>query len=171
MFDHKKRLRSMSKGMLRLIISLFVPTTIFSQSLAPSTLGAQGGYDQTKKIAMEWTLGEIFTETVRTGDQIITQGFLQSALKVTQEKTVQPAVAVHPNPVSEILNIQVQGCTDRTYIISLFSRDGVCVMSTSIPAGESTANVDMSNMPPGFYVLRVTAPPATLYESHRIIKK
>lgn len=162
----------MNKGTLLLIILLFVPTIIFSQSLEPSTLGAQGGYDQTKKIVLEWTLGEIFAETVRPGDQIITQGFLQPVVKITQEKrTTQHAVAVYPNPVSEILNIQVQEHADRAYVISLFSREGVCVMSTSIPAGQSTANVDMRSMPPGLYVLRVIAPPATLYESHRIIKK
>jgi hypothetical protein len=162
----------MSQGMLRLIIYFFIPSTIFSQSLAPSTLGAQGGYDGTKKIVLEWTLGEIFTAIGRPGDQIITQGFLQPALKITPEKkTIQRVVVFYPNPVSEILNIQVQGCADCTYTIALFSRDGLCVMSSAILVGESTAHVDMSNIPPGLYVLKVTAPSATLYESYRIIKK
>ena len=162
----------MNKGTLPLIILLFVSTTIFSQSLEPSTLGPQGGFDRAKNIIMEWTLGEMFTETVRPGDQIITQGFIQPALKIEQEKnTVQCAVDVYPNPVSEILKIQVQGCADRAYVISLFSRDGLRVMSTSLPPGESTSDVDMSSLPSGLYLLKVTAPSTSLYESYRIIKK
>ena len=56
-------------------------TTFSFAQITPSTISvisAQGGFDKTESISLEWTLGENFVETVSLENNIFTQGFHQS---------------------------------------------------------------------------------------------
>ncbi len=161
----------MNKRLLQLVIPLLLPPVAFSQSLAPSVVSAQGGYDRSEKIAVEWTLGENLTETGKPGDKVITQGFQQPFLKVRPaKKAARARVAVHPNPVDQLLNIQIKEDSSSTYVASLLRRDGVPMMSVTIPAGQSTTQIDMSSLPSGLYLLRIVTSSGTPYVTYRILK-
>ena len=58
-----------------LLLFLFISSLSFSQNISLSLVSAQGDFNQTENISLEWTLGEIFIETVNYGSTTFTQGF------------------------------------------------------------------------------------------------
>lgn len=65
------------KKTLNILIFIFLPIIIYTQSLAPSVISSSGDYFQSTNYSLSWTLGEIMTETFFNGSNVLTQGFQQ----------------------------------------------------------------------------------------------
>ena len=111
----------------------------FAQKSNHFVIAAQGSSDQSATLSLDWTIGEVVTETVQYGNEIFTQGFHQPVLMV-KERLIERSsgnidlpeliAKVYPNPfVSEVtLDIRNDGvsaslysrfpCTIWNYLIS-----------------------------------------------------
>src|SRR5665647_2756028 len=65
-----------------------------------SVISAAGGVDKSDNIELEWTLGEVATETLTNVNSLYTQGFHQPVLSVEKIK-------LKPQAVSAIKNISI----------------------------------------------------------------
>src|SRR5689334_18589577 len=74
-----------------------------AQSLSHSVIGTAGDTFHSSKGFLDWSLGEVMTETYVRNGNMLTQGFHQTENKntVTEIKNYDPeqSVVVYPNPV------------------------------------------------------------------------
>jgi hypothetical protein len=65
--------------MKRLLTIIFICclSTTWAQSLSPTVIASSGGYFEGTNASLSWTLGELATETLDNGSNILTQGFQQ----------------------------------------------------------------------------------------------
>ena len=94
---------------------------LFGQEIARNVLGPNGDYNSTNQMTLEWTIGEIVTQTVSSDQVRLTQGFHQSYFDehpiVLDPGASRPgsqlranlvsedfSVTVSPNPVSDYLS-------------------------------------------------------------------
>lgn len=81
-----------------------------AQSLSPSVLALAGGVERMPNgTTLSWTLGESVTETLGTGEIVLTQGFQQPSLVVStgyEDPAFDYDLSVFPNPVASELVIE-----------------------------------------------------------------
>jgi hypothetical protein len=153
------------------LIILHFPGLLISQSLSPSILSSQGGSSQFEGKTIEWTLGEIFVETAKPGERIITQGFHQPLMLVkTNESQALSDFAVYPNPVEAILHIDIVKDYSNQYTIKLFDSKGDCINTYDISKNETKHQLDMSKLLPGIYLLKISNSPENKFHTYWIVK-
>ena len=85
----------------------------------------------------------------------------------TVDPDLQAALQVFPNPVSKVLNVQLAGLPGR-YHYRLFAADGRAVTGPVLLAG--SAQIDVSELPAGLYVLAVIADSGRLSRTNVVIR-
>jgi hypothetical protein len=103
---------------------------------------------------LSFSIGEPITMTYNSSSAVLTQGFLQAELQsgvpVVQTPSIQ--MSVFPNPVKDLLILQVETPDDFDYL--LYDARGVLLNRGQI-LGERT-NIDFSDLAPAIYILKVT---------------
>lgn len=164
----------MKKQILLFIVIFFASIYSFSQNLMPSIFSIQGGIDRSNSVVIEWTIGENFTETVKSANTIITQGFHQPHLKilnVTNESILAfNQIKIYPNPVYSSLSIQFQNDLPTNYDIDLFDGNGKFIKKMSVPVRISSIEFDLSDLSSGMYLLKITSKLRSVSNTYRIIK-
>ncbi len=101
------------------------------------------------------TIGEVMTQTLTTTGQVLTQGFLQTGLPkmwaVAVEDLPDFSMSVFPNPVHDLLIMQVELLQDMQY--TLHDVTGVLIQR-GLVLNERT-EIDFSYLSPAIYILRV----------------
>jgi hypothetical protein len=103
--------------------------------------------------SIEWTLGEIATETLKSNNNIITQGFHQTNLTIVS--TNNPSISglkIYPNPVEQDLIIENQ--SGKTIKFHLFTITGQCISDHVVSPGSQ--NLKLNAVPAGSYILEAT---------------
>jgi hypothetical protein len=60
-----------------LILIAFLPVVVAAQTTSPDVVSSSGAYFSNANASLSWTLGELATETLANGGNILTQGFQQ----------------------------------------------------------------------------------------------
>jgi hypothetical protein len=140
-----------------LIIALFLygfGVAMQAQTLDRISLSSGGISSDT----LNATLGEIFVFSVSSGgislvagsqsDNSNTGGIPSS---VTQNETVQSAVLVYPNPVGDLLNLQINGLKSETIAFQVFDINGKVVLQQTISNTDKTYKLKVTNLTAGNY--------------------
>jgi hypothetical protein len=142
---------------------LSFPIWAFAQDLDPSVLASEGGIDSNDDISLEWTLGEIAVATLYTNSTMITEGFHQPSLTVSDyyettniELSHQSTakIKVVPNPVRSIVNIQMEFSEESALNISLFDLAGIQLLEKLNQSPTDSFELNLSGFPAGIYLLR-----------------
>lgn len=94
------------------IIAILIAFNAKAQYISSSLLSSGGDLFKANNIQMEWTLGDLTTETYKNGSYV-TQGFLQgSPVLVVGQKEVNftstsPNILAYPNPFSNGFNLEI----------------------------------------------------------------
>ena len=101
------------------------------------------------------TIGEVLTSTLTSPGQILTQGFLQTGLPKSWPSDVENRpdfeMSVFPNPVSDLLIVQVEMLQGMQY--TLHDVTGIEI-ERGLVLNERT-EIDFSSLSPAIYILRV----------------
>jgi hypothetical protein len=104
---------------------------------------------------ISYTIGEVVTTTYFGTGNIINQGFHQTGLPKSWPSSAGTssafAMSVFPNPVSDLLNIQVEVLQNMQY--TLHDVTGVLI-DRGLIVDERT-EIDFSQLSPAIYILRV----------------
>jgi hypothetical protein len=128
-------------------------------SMAPSVIGAGGGYAENEDISLSWTLGELATSTLTGGDLMLTQGFQQP---FTLGTGVRPPAAdwlisVYPNPLSEKLRIRFDIESPEEFLLEIQDVTGRLIrqiQQTKVNPRDVLL-INTSTYTPGIYFLKV----------------
>lgn len=116
-----------------------------------------GGYASSAFGSLSWTLGEGIIETFKGSNTILTQGFQQSKLIITDIKDVAVIsldVNVSPNPTEDfvILKVGKEALKDIQYV--LYDSNGKILQIQKLV--NNSTNVPLNNQSPGIYLLKVS---------------
>jgi hypothetical protein len=106
---------------------------------------SNGGY------TIDFTIGELVTETVSNGTNDLTQGFHQTNWRFlgVEDHVPQYEAVIFPNPTADVLNIRAGEFQNVTY--TLYDQQGKMVI-TNVLLTEQTP-IQVSQLAPGSYYL------------------
>lgn len=104
--------------------------------------------------SISFTLGEIMINTFNSPDLILTQGFHQSRLVITDIRSSQHKaleILVYPNPAKDFVILKVENYQEFSYM--LFDITGKIIEKKEIVSTET--EIDFNHLEPSLYVLKV----------------
>ena len=158
---------------------LSIPILTSAQNLDPSVLASEGGIDSNKKISLEWTLGEIAVATLYTNTTMITEGFHQPSLIVSDYYETTNSMLTHqsnskikvvPNPVKSIVNIQMEFSEESALNIKLFNLAGTQLLEKLNQNPTDSFEFNLSDFPSGIYLLRFTDQQGRIVRTFKLSK-
>lgn len=138
--------------MYRLLILLFSITcfSLSAQKIAPSVVASAGHVMKAGNLSLEWTLGEVVTETRTSSSLIVTQGFHQGNLGITSVQNQElSSLAVYPNPTSSILTIENPESLELQF--TLTNMEGKLLLQNQLRT--SNQEINLENLSQGNYIL------------------
>jgi len=157
---------------------LFFSVWMGAQNSDPTIISTAGGSDSKAQVQLNWTIGEIAIQTGFSDDIIITEGFQQPTLEFNEivennlslDASTQFKVALSPNPVQTVLNVNLQSETEGEVYLSLFNLQGASPIDQFKKDANDDFQLDMQHLPSGIYFLRCFDAEQQLIKTYRIIK-
>jgi hypothetical protein len=145
-----------------------------------STAGQSGTFDSISepiKYLINWTIGEPLVETLTGSRKKLTQGFHQSLLSIKSthvfsilDQTNFKHFSVFPNPFVSNFTIEWNFSENLNLLFEIYSLDGKRMFSKQQNASDSQLFIQLSNLKPSTYILRISDPQRNFSETHKIIK-
>ncbi len=130
----------------------------FGQTITPNVLISAGDEFKNSFAQISWTLGDFQTTTYSKNDLTLTQGFLQSNFNITGvlniEKTSDINIKVYPNPVKDILNIQIQSNSNSIIQWELINQSGKMLKTGNNSEDLTNSQINFSSFNNGIYFIR-----------------
>jgi hypothetical protein len=163
----------MTKGAKVLLLIILVSRgNLMSQQLSHQVLVPVAGVAYNDNISYSQTIGETAVVIINSYDFVLTQGFQQPPVKLS--KSVPPpgnGVKVYPNPVSDILNIELFGQNDQTFRIELVTISGIIVLSEKKTFNGQFWNITeiaVDKFSKGLYFVRVVSDDGVISRTFKI---
>lgn len=159
------------------VLALFLlvfSTNLLSQQLSHQVLVPVAGVSSNSTISYSHTIGETAVEVISSADCTFTQGFQQPCMKFVKE--MPPAgngVKVYPNPVTDILKIELFGKTARTFRIELITISGTIVRADRIVFTDQFWNLqelNVESLSKGLYFVRIISDDGIINRTFKIDK-
>jgi hypothetical protein len=153
----------------------FLYTTAYSQTVDnEAILNAAGNHKIEGYAQISWTLGDFEIRTFRKEAIIITQGFLQSRMDLNGPNTIDITLnefqlKCYPNPVKELLQVEIQKKNPEQLFYSLFSLEGKLIHKSIITNSTSKIAIDFSQFTYGMYILNFSTENNRLIKSFKIL--
>ncbi len=136
---------------------------------AQEVISTQGDSFTNTLGSIDFTIGEVVTETLNGSSIVLTQGFHQSNIIVipTGLKDLDLQINVFPNPTSDIITIDVKSPIELNY--QLYDIKGTVLINTALSMESN--KIDLTKYGEGMYLLRFTDQNGQQKNTFRIIKK
>lgn len=131
---------------------LIVTLSAFGQTIERQVLGA-GGKSTVQGIQMDYTIGEVITNTATTGSILLNQGFHQAASAPNSIETIGAldGLKIWPNPTAGDLMVEWTG---EPVSIEIYTATGQLILSQeSVLAGETVFHLD--GFAAGLYLVKL----------------
>ena len=134
---------------------------------AQEVISTQGDSYSNGGYTIDFSIGELVTETVSDGTNDLTQGFHQTNWSFLGVEDFAPhyEASVFPNPTADVLNIKASDFKNVTY--TLYDKQGKLVMR-NVLLGDQTP-IQVSQLAPGSYLLTLNNETQTL-KTFKLIK-
>ncbi len=168
MKKHKKIIKMKN---LFLTLGLFLSIVVVNAQ-EQNVIGSAGEQSSTGNIQVSWTVGETVTQTASNNNAVVTQGFHQTNLTVTQidEKSVNNSdlnLQIYPNPTVDKVTVSVEGDNIPALMMKLSDNNGKTLQDSKL---EPNQKVDFSNYAEGVYYLTTYTKDNNFSKVFKIIK-
>lgn len=129
--------------------------TGFSQSMDRSLVSSGGGSYQAGNFQADVSVGELVIASYLNGSYLLTQGYQQNILIVTDvEVLTDLEFEMFPNPSSNFINITCPDVNNQLLKLEVFNLQGqlICLKEIS----ENSLQIDVSLWVDGTYLLRIS---------------
>lgn len=161
--------------MRKLIFSLISLISMFSlnaQTLSPQLLSSTGESFKNLIYLMDWSIGEVQTETYSANGHLLTQGFHQSkyavATAVNNINGLQFEITAFPNPTTDYVNLKVESIKVENLQYSITDLSGIELLNRQFLG--NIEQINFSNFAIGSYFISILQK-NRLIKSFKIIKK
>lgn len=140
--------------------------------LGQSSLNASGGDATASNGSVAYSVGQTFYTSNTGSNGKIAEGVQQAfelyALDI-KDTTLKTSLSIMPNPVIEILMLQIGNYTNQKLIYQLFDFQGRILDSSAINA--EITEIDMSGLPTATYLLYIVNQDEKRVQSFKVIKR
>ena len=146
---------------------------VAQQHVSPSVLAAGGGVSKYNNIELEWTLGEFFTGTSGSSNNLYTAGFHQPILNkqpFKPDKLNAGTITVFPNPVRDVINIHFQLPKTENIKMVLTDVNGKALLENAMLTKTNTVRMPMQQFGPGNYFITLYDNKGNVTNTFKIIK-
>lgn len=156
------------------LLSLFLLFPFFSnaQSVSPDVIGSAGDVYANGSGQIQWTLGEVMTETFLSPSNMLTQGFHQpfDLSSGISEPGRDNIADVYPNPATDAVTIHFNTLKGKLNL-SLLDVTGKVLQSQDVTAGAfNTQELSVKEYADGMYFLRISCTESNYNQTIRVIK-
>ncbi|MCT4640427.1 MAG: T9SS type A sorting domain-containing protein [Bacteroidales bacterium] len=155
------------KRLTLLVTFVLFACNLFSQRVLSSS-GGTGTFDD---FSVNWSIGEVVTETFSIGGIIVNQGFNQYAETVKDITTVDGYETInaiaYPNPTTNYVYIKVSDIELTGLSYMLTTLEGMPIIQEPINSEETA--VDLLTLSPSLYLLSILKE-GIVVRSFRIVK-
>ena len=144
------------KEMMFFVGLVFSGTLAMSQSIPSQLLSSGGEIFKNTSYQLEWSLGELQTETLTAGNSMMTQGFHQSNYQVSAVEKFSDSpfeITVFPNPATDIINLKIDSKYIKNPGYTLTDVSGSVLQMKTIEGNQQQIN--LSGLVTGTYFLNV----------------
>jgi len=156
---------------MKLLFPIYIILTSIQFSFAQQVISSAGTNATGASGQVSWTVGETVIETFTGSGSILSQGFQQGKLTITQVGEIDnPSVQVYvyPNPVNDKLKIEFSNFNPGKYFIQITDANSRVVFERK--AATDTQTIDMDSFQAGIYFLKIGNLAENQYETCKIIK-
>ena len=160
----------MKKTIIMLQILLLTSVFALCQSLSFELVSSSGDQFINSSYELEWSIGEIQTESYSQTSQILTQGFHQNTYIITtieQSSELKFDVLAYPNPTSDFVNLKIQDSKVDNLQYTLTDINGKVLQINNFSS--SNQQIDFSKFAIGSYFILVSQN-KHLIKSFKIVK-
>jgi hypothetical protein len=148
------------KKQILIFLALAGVYTCSSQTVTPVLLSNDGDYTTLVNGSISWSIGEPVSETYSGPNNILTMGFHQPELAIhvlIQEQGMDSQILVYPNPVKEMLNVNMSGLATGNYKFEMTDALGKILFTKEMDITESNHSFELrvNEVAAGNYFLRV----------------
>ena len=148
------------KKQILIALALAGVYTCSSQTVTPVLLSNDGDHTILANGSIAWSIGEPVSETYNTANNIFTTGFHQPELQILtliQEQGSNAQILVFPNPVKEILTVNMSGLSTGNYKFEMTDAIGKILFTKEMNITQSNNSFDLkvNEVAAGNYFLRV----------------
>lgn len=144
---------------------------LYAQSISPQVLSNAGNTLVTPQMRLSWTLGEVAVARWEAPNQagVLTEGFHQSSIESNKPILSDlELVEIVPNPVKNLLHLQVVAHGETYYLAKLQDAQGKMLIKNLHLKGK--IEIDVSAYSAGIYFLSIHSPAGVLLQHHKIVK-
>ena len=150
------------KRILPVVIYFIIAGCI--NSIAQEVITPSAGYFETPSMSLNWTIGETAVETYINDDIILTQGFNQANIiitDITEDFLTDISISFYPNPVKDIFTIKTESGQMTQLTAEVYDLAGAKLISENINQGNTQINTE--RLTTSVYILKI-------YDNQHIIK-
>ena len=162
----RNRLLLSSIPLLLLMFLNGIPDQGLAQQVTPAVICSGGETLTASSLSLDFTIGEITTESLSATGLLLTQGFNQGSNPNTgiEEKTINgDDLKVYPIPASDRIYLFYNNKETHPVNVGVIDLQGRCVLSLDFNTNPLLIHLDKLN--PGFYTVSI------LFDNHQIINK
>jgi hypothetical protein len=167
----------MDRKKLLLFLLLSLGTLVYAQQADPSVVAPAGTSTTGAGITLDWTVGELLTQTRHSTEGMLTEGFHQPVLKVEEVLTAAPEleksqidVLVYPNPTQANLHITITAGPEGQGELALQALDGRLLRAETINLASGDHTWSLAAYPAGLYLISLKTKQGELLKSFKITK-
>ncbi|MEJ7738360.1 MAG: T9SS type A sorting domain-containing protein [Chitinophagaceae bacterium] len=166
----------MKPYILFIVVSIGLSIVSFAQQASPAVIASGGGTTKTGSIYLDWTLGELAIESIKSAKYMYTQGFHQPVLVVERIENNSNlivknySISVFPNPATSILTIQLHFIPATPLSVSLFDGHGKLILRKKIPAISQLFQLNVGAYAQGAYYLQIQNTEGSVLSNYNVIK-
>ncbi len=165
----------MNRGTYILFLVLFgFPCNLFSQQLSHQVLVSGAGVASNGTLSFSQTIGETAVEILNGSDFVLTQGFQQPRIKLSNEKSPKGnGVKVYPNPATDYIKIELFGEVAHSFRIEIINITGTIIHSEKIVFTTQYWNIKdlpVNEIMKGMYFVRVISDDGLINRTFKIEK-
>ncbi|TVR42250.1 MAG: T9SS C-terminal target domain-containing protein [Bacteroidia bacterium] len=153
-----------------ILFSFLTAAGIYAQSVAPVVIASSGGEGEAGGIHIQWTVGELATETLTGANMILTQGFHQPHIIVTSIDEIPDTEAVivaFPNPATDYIAVEQRSGAREGLHFGLYDLQGRRVLSGQLEPHHTS--LDLIDVKAGTYFLHIYDDSKTL-QTFKVVK-
>jgi hypothetical protein len=145
---------------VKLLLFVILPLATFNmnaQSVERRVI-ASGGASVTGPLQIDYTIGEIATQTVTAAGKIFTQGFQQPPYVVIPGNNIFPYLLIYPNPTQGIAIARFILPAPTALTITIYNDTGqlICSEKVNYTSGEMQYIIKATGLMSGLYLIRFT---------------
>lgn len=176
--QHNLNIHTMKKLLISSMFALLATIYARGQSVSPEVLASAGSFFKSGNYLLDFTLGELssntYTSQLGFPAFILTEGFHQwnydfIKIKENEEHVIFESVNIishfYPNPVDDLLNVEIVGMTGTEVHLELSDLTGSLHLIKDLECKNNKlqSQINMELMPSGMYFLKI-------YDKKNLIK-